>query len=178
MKKTILLSGILLSTALAASAQSNTKSDAGEPISEKNAWLKIGLNLAAPIGDASKIASFAPGLDLRGQYMLTNHFGLGLATGYNHYLGKSPVSDFGAIPLALMLRYYPKSQGVFVGADAGYSFLTNIAGLNGGFTFKPQIGYHNYNWNFSGFYNHIFTKGAALDIQSIGLSASYNIRFK
>jgi len=56
--------------------------------------LKIGLNAAMPIGDASKISVFAPGLDLRGQYMATNHFGIGIATGYNHYLGKKQFERF------------------------------------------------------------------------------------
>lgn len=134
--------------------------------------------MAMPIGDASKVSTFAPGIDFRGQYMATNHWGVGLATGYNHYLGKNTFSDFGAIPLVAAARYYPKSKGIFAGADLGYSFLTNVVGLTGGLTVKPQIGYHNYNWNFYGFYNHIFTKGAAFDIQSVGISAAYNIRFK
>lgn len=177
MKKT-LLSTILFSTSFAVLAQEKLETTPAKELNEKTAWLKIGLNAAMPIGDASKISVFAPGLDLRGQYMATNHFGIGLATGYNHYLGKNNLNDFGAIPLALMLRYYPKSKGIFVGADLGYSFLTNVAGLTGGFTVKPQIGYHNYNWNIFGFYNHIFTKGAAIDIQSVGISAAYNIRFK
>ena len=177
MKKT-LLSTILVSTCFAVFAQNKAEVTPAKEISEKNAWLKIGLNAAIPVGDASKVSTFAPGLDLRGQFMATNHFGIGIATGYNHDLGKNNLSDFGAIPLALMLRYYPKSEGLFVGADLGYSFLTNVTGLTGGFTVKPQIGYHNYNWNIYGFYNHIFTKGAAIDIQSAGISASYNIRFK
>lgn len=177
MKKLILIPTLLLAAYMNASAQDKAEVTPATEISEKNAWLKIGLNAAMPIGDASKVSTFAPGLDLRGQFMATNHFGIGLATGYNHYLGKSPFSDFGAIPLALMLRYYPKSEGVFLGADLGYSFFTNMTGVSGGLTVKPQIGYHNYNWNFYGFYNHIFVGGAPIDIQSVGIAASYNIRF-
>lgn len=177
MKKT-LLSTILLSTCFAVLAQEKYEATPAKEISEKNAWLKVGLNAAMPIGDASKISVFAPGLDIRGQYMATKNWGIGLATGYNHYLGKNNLSDFGAIPVAAMVRYYPKPKGIFAGADLGYSFLTNVVGFTGGLTVKPQIGYHNYNWNIFGFYNHIFTKGAAIDIQSAGISASYNIRFK
>ena len=178
MKKVFLFTAMLTTAGSAALAQeSNTTVETNKEITPKNAWLKVGLTAAMPIGDASKISTFSAGVDLRGQFMSTRHFGLGLASGYNHYFGKNGAKDFGAIPLELMLRYYPKSEGLFVGADLGYSFLTNTPGLTGGITVKPEIGYHNYNWNFFAFYNHIITKSSAIDIQSVGVTALYNIRF-
>lgn len=171
MKKVFLLTSVLVAAGAVAFAQEKKE------ITPKNAWLKAGITVGMPVGDASKVSSFIAGVDLRGQFMSTRHFGLGLATGYNHYFGKDGGDAFGTIPLALMLRYYPKAKGLFVGADLGYSFLTNVSGVTGGLTVKPQIGYHDYNWNFFGFYNHVFTKSEVIDIQSVGITATYNIRF-
>lgn len=177
MKKLCLTATVLLSMVTGAFAQEGSEVKNKE-ITARNSWLKLGLTAGMPVGNASKASSFTAGLDLRGQFMSTRHFGLGVVTGYNHYFGKNNAADFGAIPLALMLRYYPKAKGIFAGADLGYSFVTNITGLTGGVTVKPQVGYHNHDWNFFGFYNHIFTKSAVMDIQSVGVSATYNIRFK
>jgi hypothetical protein len=177
MKKAVALSCLLAGTALSAFAQDNSSTPVNQEITKKNSWLKVGLNAGMPIGDASKISSFNAGLDVSGQFMATRHFGIGIASGYNHYFGKDPVSDFGAVPVNLLLRYYMQPQGFFAGLDGGYSFLTNMTGVDGGFTIKPQLGYHNYDWNFYGYYNHIFSNGP-IDIQSVGVAASYNIRFK
>lgn len=179
MKKLILISTILLTSATFAFAQNSSDAAvAPSEITPKNSWLKVGLNAGLPIGDVSDISMLAAGVDLSGQFMATRHFGIGLATGYTHYFGKDNFEDFGAIPLAVMLRYYHKPKGFFAGIDLGYSFLTNVPDVTGGLTVKPEIGYHNYNWNFFAFYNHIFTADPIIDIQSVGIAASYNIRFK
>ena len=67
---------------------------------------------------------------------------------------------------------------IFVGTDVGYSFLTKTAGTSGGAYVKPQLGYHNYDWNFYGFYNQVFVGGGGVDLQNVGIAAVYNIRFK
>ncbi|GAA0880461.1 hypothetical protein GCM10009119_34310 [Algoriphagus jejuensis] len=153
-----------------------------EEINEENSWLKLGLNIAAPVGNLADFSSFALGLDAAGQFMRTDNFGLGVASGYTHYFKKSDVvgsDDFGVIPLGVMFRYYPQPEGVFVGTDAGYSFFTG-SGMSesGGAYIRPQLGYHNYNWNIFAYYNHVFTPDPAIDVQSIGIAWTYNIRFK
>ncbi|WP_192347081.1 hypothetical protein [Algoriphagus sp. Y33] len=149
-----------------------------EDINEDNSWLKLGLNLGVPMGDIGDYSSFAVGLDAAGQFMRTDNFGLGVATGYTQYFGKDGFENFGAIPLGLMLRYYPEPSGFFVGTDVGYTFLTGDIGGNGGFYIRPQVGYHNYDWNIFAFYNQVFTSDNAADIQTVGVAATYNIRFK
>ncbi len=149
-----------------------------QEITPKNSWLKAGLSASVPVGDISDYSSFALGLEVSGQLMATNNLGVGIASGYTHFFGKENVEDFGTVPLGLLLRYYPQAQGVFVGTDAGYSFLTNANNSSGGVYIKPQVGYHNYNWNIYGFYNHVFRKEGYIDLQNVGLAATYNIRFK
>ena len=146
------------------------------PVTNKNSWLKLGIDLGVPVGDASNISSFVAGIDFKAQLMETPNVGIGLTTGYNHFFAKENLSSFGSIPLGAFIRYYPEAKGFFAGLDLGYSFLTNINGSNGGFYLKPELGYHNYDWNIFGFYNNIFIDGG--NISHAGIGATYNIRFK
>lgn len=173
MKKKIMTAAFALFATAAAFAQQTTTED----VTSKNSWLKVGLEASVPVGDVSDASSFAGGVVLAGQWMVTPHFGLGVASGYTNFFGKDNVKDFGVIPANVLLRYYPKAEGFFVGADAGYSFLTNIDGKTGGFSFKPQLGYHNYSWNFYAFYNHVVLSDNYSDIQNVGVGATYNLRF-
>ena len=131
-----------------------------------------------PVGNISDYSSFTAGLELKGQFLETPHLGIGLTTGYNHYFAKSGYSDFGTVPLGAFIRVYPQSKGFFAGLDLGYSIVTGYDGAVGGFYLKPQLGYHNYNWNFFAYYNNVFRGSAdGGDIGSVGLGATYNIRF-
>jgi hypothetical protein len=139
-------------------------------------WFKIGLEASAPVGAISNYTSFAAGATLSGQYMATRNFGIGLTSGYTQFFGKNGADGFGNIPVGLMLRYYSQPAGFFAGVDAGYSFLTGDNTPTGGVYVKPQLGYHNYSWNFYAFYNQVFVSDANFeDIQNIGIGASYNL---
>ncbi|MBK6729876.1 MAG: hypothetical protein IPG60_02535 [Bacteroidetes bacterium] len=172
--KRILLQFAITFFAISVFAQQGTTE-----ISTKNSWLKAGVSAGIPIGDLSDYNNFILGLDLKGQVMETPHFGVGLTTGYNHYFAKDQFEDFGIIPLGLFIRVYPKSEGFFAGADVGYSVLTGIENGEGGYFVKPQIGFHNYSWNFFGYYNGIYRSAdVGGNINSVGIGATYNIRFK
>jgi len=170
--KRLFISAVALFTVAQVSAQKP------EEVSNKNSWLKAGISASVPVGKLSDYSSFAAGVEVSGQFMRTKNFGIGITSGYTHFFAKDNAEDFGTIPLGLMLRYYPMSKGFFVGTDVGYTFLTNTSGSTGGFYVKPQLGYHNYNWNFYGFYNQVFQKTGYIDVQNVGAAATYNIRFK
>jgi len=177
MKKLVLSLAMILGFASVYGQQTRDLED----INEDNSWLKVGLNVGVPIGDIADYTSFAVGIDLAGQFMRTDNFGLGVASGYTQYVKKSDTpgaEGFGVIPLGLVARYYPESSGIFVGTDLGYSFYTGSTSSNGGMYIRPQVGYHNYDWNIFAFYNQIFSASPMMDVQSIGVAATYNIRFK
>lgn len=148
----------------------------GTPITNKNSWLKLGIDVGIPVEEASNTSSFVIGLDLKAQLMETKNLGIGIASGYNHFFEKENFNSFGAIPLGGFIRYYPDARGFFAGLDVGYSFLTSVSNTNGGFYIKPEIGYHNYNWNAFAFYNNIFIDGG--NVSHVGIGATYNIRFR
>lgn len=146
-------------------------------ITPKNSWLKAGLTAGIPIGDAADVSTFNAGLDLRGQYLFNPNFAIGVASGYSHYFGKDNFDDFGIIPVAGFLRYYFTPSGIFIGADLGYGFLTNVDNNSGGLYLNPQVGYHNEDWNIYGFYQNTFAEND-VNLQSVGVGVTYNIRFK
>jgi hypothetical protein len=179
-KQAILLAGIL--TAGVASAQD----------SKMNNMIKVGANvgLAVPADNLSA----AVGVDVAYQNLITPGFGLGIASGYTHYFGKDnngyKNNDVGVVPVAALVRIYPKQTGFYFGTDLGYGFLvgdkqvasnTSVERAGGGFYLKPEIGYHNKDWNFFVQYQKVFvgTKGdlAGQDynVGNIGVGFGYNI---
>lgn len=180
MKKTILALGVM--TAGLVSAQS----------ADMRNMIKVGANvgLAVPAENASANL----GLDVAYQNLVTPGFGLGIATGYSHFFGKenngNNNNDFGVVPVAALIRVYPKQTGFYLGTDLGYGFIvgdekvasnSNVDRPDGGFYIKPEIGYHNRDWNFALQYQKTFTgdKGEIgsqkYNAGSIGVGVGYNI---
>ena len=180
LKQTLLLAGVLAAGIV--SAQST----------EMNNMIKVGANvgLAVPADNVSA----AVGLDVAYQNLITPGFGLGIATGYSHYFGKDNNglnnNDVGVIPAAALIRIYPKQTGFYFGTDLGYGFLvgddkvasnSTVDRPDGGFYIKPEIGYHNKDWNFFVQYQKVFTgndgniEGQDYNVGNIGVGFSYNI---
>ncbi|MGN7865957.1 hypothetical protein [Chryseobacterium sp.] len=179
-KQAILLAGIL--TAGVVSAQS----------AQMNNMIKVGANVGLAV--PSDNLSAAVGVDVAYQNLITPGFGLGIASGYTHYFGKEnngyKNNDVGVVPVAALIRIYPKQTGFYFGTDLGYGFLvgdktvasnTNVERANGGFYLKPEIGYHNRDWNFFVQYQKVFvgTKGDLpgqdYNVGNIGVGFGYNI---
>ena len=183
-KKTILALGLM--TVGLVSAQN----------SDMRNMLKVGVNggFAVPAENASANI----GVDLSYQNLITPGFGLGIATGYSHFFGKDNKgiknNDFGVVPVAALIRVYPKQMGFYLGTDIGYGFIVgdkNVASNDpsndpsqrpdGGLYIKPEIGYHNKDWNFAVQYQKTFTgdKGEILNQKysagAIGVGVGYNI---
>ena len=123
---------------------------------------------------------------------------MGIATGYNHFFGKDNTvnnvtiknNDFGVVPVAALFRYYPEQTGFYLGTDLGYGFIVGDDKVaenattnrpDGGFYLKPEIGWHNRNWNVALQYTKVFTgskgdlPGQDYNVSSLGAGFSYNI---
>ena len=157
---------------------------------------KIGLNGGIAVPTENVKANI--GFDFAYQYLITQGFGIGVATGYNHFMANKNTidgftidnNDAGVVPLAALIRIYPKEQGFYFGSDLGYGFIvgddkvaSNVSTLrpDGGFYIKPEIGYHNEDWNFSVQYTKVFTGDTGkigpqdYNLTGLGLGISYNI---
>jgi hypothetical protein len=179
-KKTILGAGILTAGLLSAQSAS------------MNNMIKVGAT--AGIAVPADNLSAAVGVDVAYQNLITPGFGLGIATGYTHYFAKDnngyDNNDVGVVPVAALIRIYPKQTGFYFGADLGYGFLvgddrvatnSTVNRPDGGFYLKPEIGYHNRDWNFFLQYQKVFSgsngdvAGQDYNVGSIGAGFSYNI---
>lgn len=184
MKKSILAIG-LLSAGLVAAQSADMRN-----------MIKIGGNVGFAVPQEN--ASMSVGLDVAYQNLATPGFGFGVATGYTHFFGRENTvngvkienNDFGVVPLAALIRFYPKQTGFYLGTDLGYGFIVgdkNVASNipvtrpDGGFYIRPEIGYHDRNWNFAVQYQKVFT-GSTGEISSqkynagsLGAGVSYNI---
>lgn len=165
-------------------------------VSAQSASMRNMLKVGAGVGVAlpHENASMAAGVDVAYQNLGITGLGLGVATGYTHYFGRDngdiKNNDFGVVPVAALIRVYPKQTGFYFGTDLGYGFITgdkNVATNatverpDGGFYIKPEVGYHNKNWNFAVQYQRVFTgsKGEIGDQSygagNLGAGVSYNI---
>ncbi|MDV2446389.1 hypothetical protein CMU93_02610 [Elizabethkingia anophelis] len=158
MKKSLLLGAFAL-LGFAASAQTTGQ-------------LKIGANIGIPVGDASDFSSFTLGLDAAYQWRLAENFDLGIATGYQHFFGKSGWSDGGFIPLAASAQYSIDPK-FFIGADLGYGFLTGKGSSGGGFYYQPKVGYQQSDWELYLGYKGVSDNGS---ISSVNLGFNFKFR--
>ncbi|QCX53872.1 porin family protein [Elizabethkingia sp. JS20170427COW] len=133
---------------------------------------KLGANIGIPVGDIKDVSSFTAGADLAYQWRLAENFDLGIASGYHHFFGKNNVKDFGMVPIAASGQY-SVSPNVFIGADLGYAFITNVGGNTGGFYYQPKVGYQNSNWEVYAGY-----KGVSDDINFGSVNLGFNYKFK
>lgn len=144
-------------------------------VGEGTNWLKMGVHGGLPVGDASDISSFSLGFDLKYQFLNADSYAIGVSSGYTHYFGKEEgifqYADFGIIPLAGLFRFYP-TENFFLGTDLGYGFFTE-GNETGGFYYRPEIGYHDDEWNIYGYYQGMSTDG--ISPSSVGIGINYNI---
>ncbi|MFT4095018.1 MAG: hypothetical protein QM640_15410 [Niabella sp.] len=165
--------------------------------------VKLGVlgGIAAPATNASAFA----GADIAYQHLLNEHFGVGIATGYQLHFGRNNTvksvnlvnNDFGVVPVAALLRYYPTGRGLYVGSDVGYGFITGnkyvvsspsgqkTERAAGGFYLKPEIGYNMHNWSFFAHYSKVFngddgtitigSKTQKYETGVLGVGIAYNI---
>ncbi|WP_027376304.1 membrane protein [Kaistella palustris] len=155
--------------------------------------IKVGANVGMAV--PAENASANVGLDVSYQNLVTPGFGLGIATGYSHFFGRNhdgiDNNDFGVVPVAALVRIYPKQTGFYFGTDLGYGFITGDSKVatnvgspdrpDGGFYIKPEIGYHNQDWNFAVQYQKTFTgskgefAGQDYSAGALGVGVGYNI---
>lgn len=122
MKKLVLMLSIFLITGL-----SNT-------FAQNN--FRYGANIGIPVGDADGY-DLQVGADLAYMFEVRQGFGVGPMLGYTNFLSDSFSVSF--MPVAVTGRY-GLIEAFFVGADLGYG-ISLEDGLDGGFFYRPKVGY-------------------------------------
>lgn len=100
---------------------------------------KIGVNGGIPVGDISNYSDFQLGADVAYRIGFADMLEVGPLVGYSVFFGNNNASDVQFLPIAASGRL--GLTAFFLGADLGYAVGLD-SGNDGGFYYKPQIGYN------------------------------------
>lgn len=134
---------------------------------------RAGVNLGLPVGDAGDGYTFNLGVDLSYLWNVSDDFNAGLSTGYSHFMGDTiggfDVEDASFLPLAGSARFNASEEFV-LGADLGYAIGISPDGNDGGFYYRPMIGYNFGNTQITGSYSGVSLDGWTMSSINIGVN--------
>lgn len=104
-----------------------------------------GLNLAIPASNLSGV-SIGAGVDLLGQYNVSENFGITADAGYTALFVKNGGDQVNLIPIRAGIRYYPSAEfflagkaGVGILTGNGSSTSTTAYSFGAGYVFSPKM---------------------------------------
>ncbi|HEX8562626.1 MAG TPA: hypothetical protein VF676_06575 [Flavobacterium sp.] len=167
---------ILSAVALCAFGFANAQDDGG---------FQAGVHVGLPMGDYKDVVSFNVGLDLAYMFSVGEGFELGIATGYDHWMGKEETIDLGGgfeatvdygdaafVPLAAAGKY-SVTENFFVGADLGYAIYVGEGEGDGGFFYQPKVGYQMETIDVFVGYKGISSDGVTLSALTLGAAYKF-----
>ncbi|MGI0106340.1 hypothetical protein [Salinimicrobium sp. WS361] len=126
--------------------------------------IRLGVNAGIPVGDISDASDFNVGADIA-YLMGFENFQLGPMVGYNHFF-VDEFDDISFLPLAATARF--SLANLELGADLGYALgLTD--GIDGGFYYKPKIGFNLFGVGLIGSYTGISIDGGTASSVNLGV---------
>lgn len=121
----------------------------GLAVNAQEGQFNVGVNLGLPLGDSSDVYSFAFGGEVNYLFNVSDDFKVGPSVSYVNYSGKTvdvlgfsvevPSASF--LPLAAAGRFSVSEQFT-LGADLGYALGLSPDGNDGGFYYRPLVGYN------------------------------------
>lgn len=117
----------------------------GSTAVQAQSGLRVGANIGLPVGDIEEVSDFQVGADLAYMVGVADMLYLGPKLGYTQFFmndddfGGIEVDDPAFLPIAASGRV--SLVGFFVGTDLGYAVGLND-GNDGGFYYKPQVGFN------------------------------------
>jgi len=120
----------------------------GTAFMQAQSGLRVGANIGLPVGDIEEVSNFQAGADVAYLIGVADMLYLGPKIGYTRFFMEDMDSEFGDfeiddpafLPIAASGRV-SLARGFFFGTDLGYAVGLND-GNDGGFFYKPQVGYN------------------------------------
>ncbi|MGB3342394.1 MAG: hypothetical protein WBA61_00645 [Aequorivita sp.] len=117
-------------------------------LSAQSQVMKAGVSLSLPVGDAGDISDFGGQLDFAYLFEINEAFQVGPMASFFFYNGKDFNTPIGKIdgesllflPLGGSARFL--LEDFFFGADLGYGIGLSPDGNDGGFFYRPKVGYN------------------------------------
>lgn len=134
--------------------------------------LRVGANIGLPVGDIEEVSNFQAGADLAYMVGVADMLYLGPKVGYTRFFmdeddfGGFEVDDPAFLPIAASGRV--SLVGFFVGTDLGYAVGLND-GNDGGFYYRPQVGFNLGMIGVVGSYTGISVDGGSFGSINLGI---------
>ena len=145
----------------------------GTTAMQAQSGLRIGANVGLPVGDIEEVSNFQAGVDLAYMLDVADMLYLSPKIGYTQFFmdednfGGFEVDDPAFLPIAASGRI-SLAKGFFFGADLGYAVGLND-GNDGGFYYRPQVGYNFGIIGLVGSYTGISVDGGSFGAINLGL---------
>lgn len=127
--------------------------------------IRLGVNAGIPVGDISDASDLNVGADIA-YLMGFETFQLGPMVGYNHFF-RDDLDDLSFLPIAATARF--GLAGLELGADVGYALGISPDGNDGGFYYKPKIGFSLFGIGLIGSYTSISRDGGSASSINLGV---------
>ncbi len=113
----------------------------------------VGINVGIPSGDVSDLYSFALGIEANYLFEVSDKFQVGPTVSFVNFFGDSidfgdfegggdfDVPDASFLPIGGAARYMA-SEKLVLGVDLGYAVGISPDGNDGGFQYRPMVGYN------------------------------------
>ncbi len=138
-----------------------------------NAQFSIGASVGLPTGDAGDVTSVSFSVDAAYMFEVSETIDVGFTGSYLYYSGDDPFPNWSFLPLAGAARFDVGSNFT-LGADLGYAIGLNPDGNDGGFYYKPLVGYaFNEKTTLNLSYSSVSLDGAT--VSNIGLGVMFGI---
>ena len=147
-------------------------------VSAQTTDIKLGAHAGLPVGDMNDAYSYNAGVDLSYMVGIAGIVEFGALVGYMHYFEDTgeegdqswESNDSSYIPLAGSGRI--DMGPVFAGMDIGYALGLN-EGNDGGFFYRPKIGFGFLGLTLVGSYSGISANGIEVNSINLGLEFSF-----
>lgn len=141
--------------------------------------IRMGVNAGLPVGDVSDASTFQLGADLGYLFPTSDMFSVGGMIGYSRFFmddvslpgGNVNVDDVSFLPIAATARF-GFSDFLFVGGDLGYAVGLSD-GNDGGFYYRPKIGYGLGNLAVIASFSGISVDGGEFSSVNLGLEFGF-----
>ncbi|CAL2092660.1 OMP_b-brl domain-containing protein [Tenacibaculum sp. 190524A02b] len=138
----------------------------GFAMNAQDGQFNVGANFGLPIGTTGDVSSFVLGAEVNYLFEVSDDFKVGPSVSYNYFFGKDVDTNVGGnlggllnglvnqlteslgisgdssyMPIAAAARYNV-SEAFVLGADLGYAIGISPSANNGGFYYRPMVGYN------------------------------------
>ena len=104
----------------------------------------LGVNFGTPTGDLSDLYTFAFSFEANYIFPVSEKFDVGFSTMYLNFYAEDilgiPVDNISFLPIAAV-AHFNITEKLVLGADVGYAIGISPDGNDGGFYYRPMVGF-------------------------------------